>query len=105
METRIGLPSERALAKASSPHGYQSTGLWACWSRYGLVSRARRLSLTALSWSAGEGQRAHRGRHHAVTHADADGGAGLGVLAADHRERDRAGQIDGARGARHGTDG
>ena len=28
----------RAFAKASSPHGYQSTGLSACWRRYGLVS-------------------------------------------------------------------
>ena len=31
-------------SKASSPHGYQSTGLWACWSRYGLVSEARRFA-------------------------------------------------------------
>ena len=28
-----GLSSSLARAKASSPHGYQSTGLWACWSR------------------------------------------------------------------------
>ena len=32
-----------ARRSASSPHGYQSTGLCACWSRYGLVSSARRL--------------------------------------------------------------
>src|SRR5207253_9695147 len=31
----------RALANASSPHGYQSTGLWACSSRYGLFSCMR----------------------------------------------------------------
>ena len=30
--------SSRAAAKASSPHGYQSTGLSLCWRRYGLVS-------------------------------------------------------------------
>src|SRR5512147_453361 len=42
-ESRTGLSSARARAKASSPHGYQSTGLCACCSRYGLVSRARRL--------------------------------------------------------------
>ena len=42
MLTRIGLSSSRALASASSPHGYQSTGFSACWSRYGLVSVARR---------------------------------------------------------------
>ena len=32
-------------ASASSPHGYQSTGLSRCWSRYGLVSCARRLAI------------------------------------------------------------
>src|SRR5687768_14142240 len=42
MLSRIGLSSRRARSSASSPHGYQSTGLWACWRRYGLVSRARR---------------------------------------------------------------
>ena len=36
------MSSARARASASSPHGYQSTGLWACWRRYGLVSPARR---------------------------------------------------------------
>src|SRR5438309_4256126 len=34
-ERKIGLFSRRALANASSPHGYQSTGLCACWRRYG----------------------------------------------------------------------
>jgi hypothetical protein len=37
MESKIGLFSCLALANASSPHGYQSTGLCACWSRYGLL--------------------------------------------------------------------
>src|SRR6266851_3260100 len=43
MERKIGLSSRRALSKASSPHGYQSTGLWACWSKYGLFSLIKRL--------------------------------------------------------------
>src|SRR5215213_8160545 len=44
METSSGLSSSRARANASSPHGYQSTGFSACWSRYGEVSRASRLA-------------------------------------------------------------
>ena len=32
-ESRIGRSSERARDSASSPHGYQSTGLSRCWSR------------------------------------------------------------------------
>src|SRR5262249_7127666 len=31
-----------AFSKASVPHGYHSVGLWACMSRYGLVSLAKR---------------------------------------------------------------
>src|SRR5664279_4101906 len=42
-ESRIGLPSRRASASASSLQGCQSTGLSACCRRYGLVSPARRL--------------------------------------------------------------
>src|SRR5882724_6054823 len=45
MERNIGLPFSRAARNASSPHGYQSTGLKACWRRYGDFSRARRLAL------------------------------------------------------------
>jgi hypothetical protein len=41
MERKTGLCSSAARRKASSPHGYQSTGLWACCCRYGLLSRAR----------------------------------------------------------------
>src|SRR3954454_10251805 len=41
-ESRIGTSRRRDSASASSPHGYQSTGLSACWRRYGLVSFARR---------------------------------------------------------------
>ena len=43
MLSRIGLFSAWARASASSPQGYQSTGLWACWRRYGLVSWISRL--------------------------------------------------------------
>ncbi len=41
-----GLSSARARANASSPQGYQSTGLSACWSRYGDVSEARRFGIS-----------------------------------------------------------
>ena len=44
-----GLPSSRAFANASSPHGYQSTGFSRCWWRYGLVSAARRLLMLVRS--------------------------------------------------------
>src|SRR5262245_55640828 len=44
MERNTGLLSARAFAKASSPHGYKSTGLSLCWSRYGEDSSARRLA-------------------------------------------------------------
>ena len=33
MDRKIGRSSSRARASASAPHGYQSTGLPACWSR------------------------------------------------------------------------
>jgi hypothetical protein len=35
MLKKTGLSSLRAFSKASAPHGYQSTGLWACCKRYG----------------------------------------------------------------------
>lgn len=35
MLTRTGLFSRFAFSNASSPQGNQSTGLWACWSKYG----------------------------------------------------------------------
>ena len=43
MLKKMGLFSVRALANASSFHANQSTGLCACWSRYGDFSRASRL--------------------------------------------------------------
>ncbi len=45
MDRKIGRSSVFARSSASGPHGYQSTGLCACWSRYGLVSSARRLGM------------------------------------------------------------
>ena len=42
MLRKIGLFSRRAFVKASSSHACQSTGLCACWRRYGDFSRARR---------------------------------------------------------------
>jgi hypothetical protein len=42
MLKKIGRFSARAFANASSFHANQSTGLCACWSRYGDFSRARR---------------------------------------------------------------
>src|SRR5690348_10495410 len=42
MERKIGLFSRRARSKASGPQAYQSTGLCACWRRYGLCSAASR---------------------------------------------------------------
>src|SRR5215470_7096866 len=53
IESRMGLPSRRARASASSPHGCQSTGLSACCSRYGLVSPARRFGIRRPHASAG----------------------------------------------------
>src|ERR1051326_8742109 len=44
MDSRTGLSSASARASASGPHGYQSTGLWACCNRYGLVSCASRFA-------------------------------------------------------------
>src|SRR5580700_4253157 len=41
MERKIGLSSSLARCRASSPQGNHSTGLSACWRRYGLVSSAR----------------------------------------------------------------
>ena len=42
IDRKIGFSSAAAFAKASSPHGYQSTGLAACCSKYGLRSRLKR---------------------------------------------------------------
>lgn len=50
MERNTGLSSRAAFWKASGPHGYQSTGLLACWRRYGAFSLVRRFAfLISLS--------------------------------------------------------
>src|SRR5512145_809785 len=100
-ESSTGLSSARARANASSPHGYQSTGLCACCSRYGLLSRARRLSPTGIpAASAPERQPGEGGRHRRVADAHGDASAGL-VLATDERQRDRPTETERPRGARH----
>src|SRR5215216_5598726 len=48
IERKMSFFSLRARSNASGPHGYQSTGLYACWSRYGLVSSARRLGMAKM---------------------------------------------------------
>ncbi|MBM4193201.1 MAG: glycosyltransferase family 39 protein [Gemmatimonadetes bacterium] len=45
MDNRIGRSSRLASSSASGPHGHQSTGFSACWSRYGLAASARRLGI------------------------------------------------------------
>src|SRR5688500_4329496 len=63
MERKIGLFSARALANASSPQGSQSTGLSACWRRYGDFSAASLLPIAypiALPRKAKEGRSINR---------------------------------------------
>src|SRR5512140_287012 len=43
-ERNTGRSNALALENASSPHGYQSTGLWACRRRYGDDSAPRRFT-------------------------------------------------------------
>src|SRR5215469_3246871 len=43
-ESRIGRLVRLASASAGGPQGHHSTGLDLCWSKYGLVSWAKRLS-------------------------------------------------------------
>src|SRR3954470_24950290 len=60
-DSSTGLFSSRALAKASAPHGYQSTGLSWCWRRYGELSPARRFTTTlplGCPWRQGSQYRA-----------------------------------------------
>ena len=49
----MGRSSSLARPSASAPHGYQSTGLCACCSRYGLVSPASRLAWRTWGGTAG----------------------------------------------------
>ena len=52
-------------SSASSPHGYQSTGLSACCRRYGLVALARRLAIRPLSAAGGRVSRGAQRRSKA----------------------------------------
>src|ERR1017187_2132288 len=53
MDRKIGFSSRLAASNASSPQAYQSTGLLACCSKYGLRSRARRFAIRLIvSWTA-----------------------------------------------------
>src|SRR5688572_17842640 len=102
-DSSIGLFSARARANASSPHGYQSTGLCACCSRYGLVSRARRFSL--MPPSARERQVADRRPDRLPLAADLDARAGRRPLASHERQRERAAERRSARRAGDPADG
>ena len=51
MERRIGLSSDfGAVQRLLDPTAYQSTGLCACWSRYGLVSLISLFDHEARIW-------------------------------------------------------
>src|SRR5262245_4538208 len=53
MLRKIGLSSFLARSRASGPHGYQSTGLFWCWRRYGEDSLARRFGFWAGGFCSG----------------------------------------------------
>src|SRR6266566_6994252 len=104
----MALSSSRARARASSPHGYQSTGLSACWRRYGLVSPARRfISLLSPSQAPAlrDGRQSRRHRVEGIGLArgarpEPLGGGGLGppvVRLAGRRAHDLVDQHDVAR--------
>src|SRR6266536_3145118 len=70
IESRIGLSSARAFANAASPHANQSTGLSACWRRYGLVSCASRF-IPSRYWRHEPSQRNRVHRHRGLDAASA----------------------------------
>src|ERR687895_204479 len=77
----MGLSSSRAFSRASSPHGYQSTGLSLCWSRYGEVSFASRL---AIAWYLPTRERAQRVRELRAEAGARRGGDRRGVRERGH---------------------
>src|SRR3954470_18997795 len=103
MERKIGLFSVRAFSKASGPQGNQSTGLCACWRRYGLCSAASRFIKIPLSsefFEAGGEAQARFGR---------DGADGLATVANGttghaHRFLEHAGEGVGEDPAAHAVD-
>ncbi len=48
MLKKMGLSSPRAFCNASGSQGYQSTGLYMCCRRYGLVSLIKRFGIYQL---------------------------------------------------------
>jgi hypothetical protein len=48
IDKKIGLFSALAVSKASSPQGNQFTGLFLCWSKYGLFSLANLLGTVVV---------------------------------------------------------
>ena len=95
------MSSRRARSSASVPQGYQSTGLYWCWRRYGLVSPARRLGVRTrpgavrVVWLTPPGSGGRRAARRprppegssSVLHLDA--GPGLPVLPPQEPERQR----------------
>src|SRR4051812_8008156 len=100
MERKIGLSSARARANASSPHGYQSTGLCACWSRYGDFSAASRFVCAMFGGElATEAEAVHaKGKRRRRRRRTAGGGGG------GRRGGGRA-RPERGRGEAHATDG
>src|SRR3569833_1837095 len=49
IDSKMGLSSRRALSSAAALHAYQSTGLWACCNKLGLVSAASALRCVVSS--------------------------------------------------------
>src|SRR5436189_1298579 len=98
MDRKIGLSSARAFANAASPHAYQSTGLSACWIKYGLRSSASRFIRRSYSGAAG--------RHVAEVHREVEsrvmssGGGAIGkrvALLVEEEFEDR--EVTGTRDA------
>src|SRR5687768_7983186 len=71
MERKIGFPSFFAFSSASGPHSYQSTGLWACWRRYGLVAPLRRFARRCPGWPSARIPRTCHAVAHKTTSATA----------------------------------
>ena len=77
------MSSAAARANASSPHGYQSTGLSACWRRYGLVSSREAVHGAEATACARQTPRAGEGRDRAGRRRRSGAGGELGL---DRRE-------------------
>src|SRR6478609_286463 len=98
MERKIGLSSRAARAKASSPHGCQSTGLFACWSRYGLRSPASLLAINFILRACAPGLLARRWRHGLHLADLRVRGAHLNAVQKDRRREEDPGEKHRDRG-------